>query len=299
MTRSPVVRRLRLAALAAAAVAGVLAPEPAEAQFMTGRRVDRERATGEARRATRELVEQVGFEQRLGDPLPLDLPFRDEQGRAVRLGDYFGAKPVVLALVYYRCPVLCPLVERGVVSGLKPLELAPGAEFEMVFVSIDPTDTPETAAERERGVVESYGRPASADGWHFLTGEADAIAALADAVGFRYAFDPATGQYAHAAGLTVATPEGRLSRYLFGVDYAPRDLKLALVESSTGTIGGPAERLLLVCFKYDASLGKYTAATMNILRIAATLTALGLVSYLYLALRRERGNRRLAAGGAA
>ena len=290
------------AALAVAAAWSALAPPPAAGQFMTGRRVDRERATQESRQSTRALVEQVGFEQRQGDQLPLALAFRDEAGREVRLGDYFGAKPVVLALVYFRCPVLCTLVERGLVSGLKPLGVVPGGEFEVVFVSIDPTDTAETAAERKRAVVESYGRPESAAGWHFLTGGEPAIAELAEAVGFRYAFDPASGQYAHAAGLTVATPEGRLSRYLFGVDFAPRDLQLALVESSAGTIGGPVEKLLLICFKYDATLGKYTAATLLAVKIGATLTLVALALFLYFALRRERRggrDRHLPAGGVA
>ena len=292
------VRRF-LAAGIGLAFAFAMAP-PAEARFMTGRRVERERVDAGAREFTsRQLVEQVGFEQRLGESLPLDLAFRDERGREVRLGDYFGAKPVVLGLVYYRCPVLCTLVERGLASGLKPLELEPGNDFEVVFVSIDPTDTPETARERKAATLTSYGRERTEPGWHFLSGDEGAIRRLADAVGFRYAFDPATGQYAHAAGLTVATPEGKLSRYLFGVDYAPRDLQLSLVESSNGKIGGPVDKLLLICFEYDATLGKYTAATLLTLRVGATLTLVALVTFLVVALRRDRRSRRLAAGGVA
>jgi protein SCO1/2 len=206
---------------------------------------------------------------------------------------------VVLALVYYRCPVLCSLVERGVASGLKPLALVPGRDFEVVFVSIDPADGPEAASERKRATLDHYGRDASPAGWHFLSGDQPAITALAEAVGFRYALDPVTGQYAHAAGVTVATPGGKLSRYLYGVDYAPRDFKLALVESSDGKIGSPVDRALLLCFRYDANLGKYTAATMLAIKAGATLTLAGVVFFLVGSLRRERRARRLAAGGVA
>jgi protein SCO1/2 len=195
--------------------------------------------------------------------------------------------------------VLCGLIERGLASGLKPLALEPGREFDVVFVSIDPTDTAARAGERKAETLAAYGRPASAPGWHFLTGDADAVAGLAAAVGFRYAHDPATDQYAHAAGLVVATPEGRLSRYLYGVEYAPRDLKLALVESSEGRIGGPVEKALLICFEYDAALGKYTAATLTILRVGATLTLGAVVAFLVFSLRRERRARQMVAGGVA
>jgi protein SCO1 len=284
---------------ALAGVAVLAAATAADGQFMTGKRVERDRLAAEAATPARQLVEQVGFDQNLGGALPLALAFRDEAGSEVRLGELFAGKPVVLGLVYYRCPVLCTLVERGLASGLKPLDLEPGRDFEVVFVSIDPTDTPETAAGRRRDVLEHYGRPASDAGWHFLTGDEAAIAALAEAVGFRYALDPETGQYAHAAGLAVATPDGRLSRYLFGVDFAPRDLKLALVESSNGKIGTVLDKALLICFRYDAALGKYTAATMRILRIGATLTLVALAAFLFFALRRERRDRRLPAGGTA
>lgn len=292
-------RGVALAAIAlGVCLAGALS-EAAEAQFMTGRRVDRERETSDQARASRELVEQVGFDQKLGSELPLDLPFRDESGREVLLGDYFGEKPVILALVYYRCPVLCTLVERGLASGLKPLEIEPGDEFDVVFVSIDPTDTPEGALERRDATLASYGRESTAAGWHFLTGDAEPIERLAEAVGFRYAFDESTGQYAHAAGITVVTPEGRMARYLYGVDYAPRDLKFALVEASEGAVGSPTDKLLLVCFRYDATLGKYTAATMTILRIAATATLVALGLFFYFTLRRGRRSERVAAGGVA
>jgi protein SCO1/2 len=287
----------RAAALAALLA---LAAAAAEGQFMTGKRVERDRLAAETATPARQLVERVGFDQKLGGELPLDLGFRDDTGRELRLGELFAAgRPVVLGLVYYRCPVLCTLVERGLASGLKPLDLEPGRDFEVVFVSIDPTDTPETAAGRRSDVLAHYGRDSAAAGWHFLVGDEASIARLADAVGFRYALDPGTGQYAHAAGLAVATPDGVLSRYLYGVDYAPRDLKLALVESSRGEIGTVLDKALLVCFRYDAALGKYTAATMTVLRIGATLTVLALGAFLFFALRRERRDRRLPAGGLA
>lgn len=284
---------------ACALLAALVAADAAHGQFMTGRRVDRDRLAAEAATPARQLVEQVGFDQRLGEAIPLDLRVRDESGRELALGELFGDKPVLLGLVYYRCPVLCTLVERGLVSGLKPLDLEPGSDFEVVFVSIDPSETPEIAAERKRAVLADYGRPATASGWHFLTAEEGEIRRLADAVGFRYARDPESGQYAHAAGLTAVTPDGLLARYLYGVDFAPRDLKFSLLEASGGRIGSPIDKALLVCFRYDANLGKYTAATMTILRIGATLTIAALGTFLFLALRRERRSRQLAAGGIA
>lgn len=292
-------RVLSRRAVALGAAAALACGAGAQAQFMTGKRVERDRLAAEAVTPARQLVEQVGFDQNLGAALPLDIAVRDETGREMRLGDLFGAKPVVLGLVYYRCPVLCTLVERGLVSGLKPLSLEPGTDFEVVFVSIDPSETPAVAAERKREVLAEYGRPATADGWHFLTADEAAIEELAGAIGFRFARDPETGQYAHAAGLTVATPDGTLARYLYGVDFAPRDLKFSLLEASAGRIGSALDKALLICFRYDANLGRYTAATMVILRIGATLTIVALAAFLFFALRRERRSRQLAAGGVA
>ena len=285
----------KAAALAVAAALGF--GVAAQAQFMTGVRSERDRLAAEAATPARQLVEQVGFDQKLGQALPLDVEVRDENGRALQLGELFGDKPVILGLVYYRCPVLCTLVERGLVSGLKPLTLEPGTDFEVVFVSIDPSETPELASERRRAVLADYGRPETADGWHFLTADEDAIARLAEAIGFRYALDRESGQYAHAAGLTVTTPQGQLARYLYGVDFAPRDLKFSLLEASEGRVGSPIDKALLICFRYDANLGKYTAATMVILRIGATLTIAALAAFFFFALRRERRSRQLAAGG--
>jgi protein SCO1/2 len=287
---------------ARAAAVGVLlvaAAGLAEAQFMTGRGLAPAVADPADALSAREIIDQVGFDQNLGAQLPLDLELRDETGATVRLGDFFGERPVVLGFVYYRCPVLCALIERGAAMAAKPLDLVPGRDYDVVFVSFDPTDTPEKAVEARERTLASWGRDEGRDGWHFLTAAPDAIERLTGVAGFRYVFEEATGQYAHAAGLVVATPEGRLSRYLYGAEYAPRDLKLALVESSAGKIGGAVEKLMLFCFRYDAGLGRYTAVSMLALRLAAAVSLAALVFYFALARRRGRRDRRLAAGGVA
>lgn len=245
------------------------------------------------------ISEQVGFDQRLGEPLPLDLPFRDETGKAVRLGDYFGAKPVLLALVYFRCPVLCPQIIIGTAAAMKGIPYEPGRDFEIVFVSFDPEDTAERAAEKKSAAVARYGKPSSAAGWHFLTGEADSIRRLTAAAGFRYAWDPTIQQFAHASGIIVATPDGHLARYLYGVEYAPKDLKLALFEAGEGRIGGLSEKLMLLCFNYDAALGKYTIATLLSIKVVATVTLAVLIFSIVWMLRSERRQARAAAGGIA
>lgn len=279
------------------ALAGVLAAAAAPAQFMTGRRAAP--STVAPALSAKDIVERVGFDQNLGAQLPLDAAFRDEHGRELRLGDLFGSRPVVLGLVYYRCPMLCTLVERGAAAAARPTGLVPGGDFDFVFVSFDPADTPELAARKKQEALVAYGPAASGAGWHFLTGGQDAIRALTDAVGFRWTVDPASGEFAHAAGLVVATPDGRVSRYLYGTEYAPRDLKLALVESSEGRIGGAVDKMLLYCFRYDAGLGRYTAVSMLALRVAAAATLVALLSYFAFALLRGRARKRLEAGGLA
>jgi protein SCO1/2 len=281
----------------ALALAGLAAASAAPAQFMTGRS---ESPADRPALAAKDIIERVGFDQRLGASLPLDASFRDEAGRPVKLGDYFGARPVVLALVYYRCPMLCTLVERGAAGAARALRQVPGRDYDFVFVSFDPQDTPERAAEKKRETVAAYGHPDAAAGFHFLTGAAPASAAVAEAVGFRWTTDPVTGEFAHAAGLVVATPDGRVSRYLYGAEFAPRDLKLALVESSQGKIGGPVEKMLLYCFRYDAGLGRYTAASLLALRVAAALTLAAIAGYfVFAAIRSRRGRGHAAAGGLA
>jgi protein SCO1/2 len=233
----------------------------------------------------------VGFDQNLGAQVPLDLVFRDETGAAVELGTYFGRRPVILVLSYYECPMLCTLVLNGLASGLKPVSFAPGEDFEIVTVSFDPREQPELAAKKKANYVELYGRPGAATAWHFLTGEEPAIRALTRAVGFRYRYDAASNQFAHAAGIMVLTPAGQISRYLFGIEYAPKDIRLALVEASAGKIGSFVDQLLLFCFHYDPETGKYGAAAINGIRAGGILTLAALVLYMIGAWRRERRAR--------
>ena len=210
------------------------------------------------RPATPGVLQEIGFDQRLGEALPLDAPFTDEQGRAVKLGDYFGKRPVVLSFVYYECPMLCTIGLNGLSAALQVLSFVPGQEFEVVTVSFDPKETPALAAAKKNAYLARYQRPGAEAGWHFLTGSEASIAALTRAVGFRYVWDESTKQFAHPAGLVVATPEGRISHYLFGVEYAPKDLRFALVEAASGRIGNAADQLLLYCYQYDPQAGRYS-----------------------------------------
>jgi protein SCO1/2 len=237
-------------------------------------------------------LREVGFDQHLGETLPLDLAFRDETGRAVRLGDYFGKRPVVLSLVYYECPMLCTLTLNGLVSALGVLPWTPGQEFELVTVSFDPRETPAQATAKKKAYLGRYHKPEAAAGWHFLTGDEAALRALTKAVGFRYAWDGASQQFAHPAGLVVATPDGRLARYLFGVEYAPKDLRLALLEASEGKVGSPVDQLLLFCYQYDPATGRYGAALMRVLRAGGVLTLLALGGFFVISLRQERAQAR-------
>ena len=232
-------------------------------------------------------LRNVGIDQKLNGRLPLDLHFRDETGRDIRLGDLFGARPVIITPVYYGCPMLCTQILNGLVSGLKPVSFDAGRQFDVLAVSFDPTETPELALKKKDAYVQRYGRAGSANGFHFLTGDEAAIKTLTNALGFRYTYDPKTKQFAHASGLMIATPDGRISRYLYGVDYAPRDLRLALVEASAGKIGSPVDELLLFCYHYDPATGKYGSIAINFLRLAAAATVLGIATLLTLLLRRE------------
>jgi protein SCO1/2 len=242
------------------------------------------------------MLENVGIDQRLGEQLPLDTSFVDESGNHVRLGDYFGKKPVVLALVYYTCPMLCNQVLNGLTSGLDVLSFDIGKDFEVVTVSFDPRETPELARDKKQTYIDWYKRPGAAEGWHFLTGDQASIAKLTDAVGFHYKYDAATKQFIHASGIMLATPGGKLARYFYGVEYAPKDLRLGLVESSENKIGNPVDRLLLYCYHYDPASGKYGAVAMNILRLAGIATIIGLVAMM-LFLKRRRPVESANAGG--
>jgi protein SCO1/2 len=233
-------------------------------------------------------LRQVGLDQRLHEQVPLALGFRDETGRAVQLGDFFGTTPVLLVLAYYDCPRLCPLVLDGLLKSLRVLTFDVGQQFQVVTVSINPEDTPALAAARKAQYVQRYARPGAANGWHFLTGEPAAIEQLAQAVGFRYAYDAEAGEYAHASGLIVLTSQGTIARYLYGIEYAPRDLRLGLVEASANRIGSPLEQVLLFCYRYDPATGKYTLMITNVIRVAGLSTVLALGTFMGLMWRRDR-----------
>jgi protein SCO1/2 len=221
-----------------------------------------------------DLLNQVGFDQHLDAQVPLDLPFRDEGGRAVLLGDYFGQAPVVMVLAYYKCPNVCSVSLHQLSDALRQLSFAAGQQYSVVAVSIDPSETPQDAQQKKDEIIASYGRPRETSGWHFLVGGQPAIHALAQALGFRYAYDFVQRQFAHPIGAIVLTPQGRIARYFFGIEYEPRDVRLGLVEASNDTIGSPIDQLLLRCFHYDPQLGKYDLVVMNIIRLASAATVL-------------------------
>lgn len=235
-----------------------------------------------------EMLKQVAFEQKLNNQLPLGLSFRDETGRSLPLQELFKDKPVIIAPVYYECPMLCDLTMSGVVKALKTLKLEPGRDFEMVMLSFNPKETPDLAAEKKKAYLKRYARKGTDQGWHFLTGEEPQIRQLTEAMGFRYVYDPSTKQYAHAAGIVVATPQGRVGRYIFGMDPSARDIRLAVVDSSQGKIGDPVAQLLLMCFHYDPSGGKYTLNVLTAVRVGGGLTVALMGAFLIISLRRER-----------
>ena len=239
-------------------------------------------------------LEEVGVEEQLDAKLPLELQFVNENGDGVRLGDYFdGERPVILTLNYYRCPMLCGLQLNGVVDGMEQMDWTPGVEFEMVTVSIDPLETPELAKAKKQNYLKRYQRPAAARGWHFLTGRQAEIERLAETVGFGYSYDVESGQYAHPAVVFVATPDGRVARYLYGIEYPPKCLRLALMEASEGTIGSPLDQLIMYCYHYDPSSRRYAPVAMNIMRLGGGATALALgLSLGALWLRELRRRRR-------
>jgi protein SCO1/2 len=241
------------------------------------------------------ILQNVGFDQHLDRQVPLDLPFVDDDGRPVRLGDFFGDKPVILVLAYFRCPMLCTEVLNGLVRGMLDMRFDAGKEFRVVTVSFDPREKPELAAAKKHSYVERYGRPGATDGWHFLTGEPEAIRRLTEAVGFRYTYDPRHDQFAHASGIMLLTPGGKISRYFYDVNYSGRDLRLGLVEASQGKIGNRVDQVLLYCFHYDPVEGKYGAAVMNFVRLGGVLTVVSLVTLVGLLLYQDRRKTRAAA----
>jgi len=256
----------RLAILALALLI-LLSAKPAKAQLEDDAPVQ----TAGVRPA---LLRNVGLDQNLGDSIPLDLTFRDEQGHPVALRQFFGEKPVILTLVYYQCPMLCTEVLNGLLRSTKELPLEIGKDFSIVTISIDPSERTVLASVKHQLYSGLYGRPGGPQGWHFLTGDEPQIKALAQAVGFRYAYDSASGQFAHPSGIMLLTPEGKLTRYFFGITYPSRDLRLALVEASQGKIGSPIDQILLYCYHYDPQTGKYGLLISHVIQAAGGLTVL-------------------------
>jgi len=238
-------------------------------------------------------LREIGFDQNLGKQVPLDTEFTDESGRTVKLGDYFGKRPVVMVFAYYDCPMLCTMVINGLASALDVLSLEPGKDFEIVTVSFDPRDTPATATAKKAGYILRYKKPNASAAWHFLTGRQPEIDRLTKAAGFRYAWDADTKQFAHPTGVIVLTPDGRLARYLFGIEYGPRDLRYAIVEASGGKVGTAVDSLLLYCYHYDPTTGRYGLGIMRAIRIGGAGTVLALGAFIVVMVRREkRGTRR-------
>jgi protein SCO1 len=232
-------------------------------------------------------LQNVGFEPQLNAQLPLYLNFRDESGRDVQLREYFGRKPVALALVYYGCPMLCNQVEMGVVGSLKMLSFNAGRDYEVIFVSFDTRETPDMAAKKKVTAVSRYARPETASGWHFLTGKEEAVHALASAANFRYSFDEQHNLFAHASGIMLLTPDGRISRYFYGVEYPSRDVRLGLVDASAGKIGNPIDHLLLFCFQYNPETARYSATVLKIVRLGGILTIFVIVAGILIFRRRD------------
>jgi protein SCO1/2 len=232
-------------------------------------------------------LQNVGFEPPLNGQMPLDLHFRDETGRDVSLREFFGQKPVILAFVYYNCPMLCDQVQMGVVGTLRMLSFNPGLDYEVLFVSFDSRDTPEQAAEKKKTALSHFRRPETAAGWHFLTGSKESIEAATKAANFRFTFDAKSNLFAHASGVLVLTPDGRISRYFYGVEYPGRDMRLGLVDASAGKIGSPIDHVLLFCYHYDPTTAKYSASILRIIRLGGVLTILCIVGGILISRRRE------------
>jgi protein SCO1/2 len=246
------------------------------------------------------VLKEVGIDQKLNQPLPADAVFKDETGAAIKLGDYFGKRPIVMALVYYDCPMLCTQVLNGMISSFKTLSLKPGEDFDIISISFDPRETAALADAKKKVYVNYLPEPKRAGantGWHFLTGDEENIRRVTEAVGFRYRFDQATNQFAHASAIYVVTPDGKLSHYFYGIEYAPRDLRLGLVEASQNKIGSAVDQLMLYCYHYDPETGKYGAVVLNLIRLGGVITIFAIVLLLFMLRKRGANRIRLQAGG--
>jgi protein SCO1/2 len=297
VARAAALHKLLFVVFLASFVAGAAQPLPAQVTGAPAAGYKRE--SGAPAATLPPVLREIGFDQNIGQGVPLDTTFRDETGRTVRLGDYFGRRPVVMVFAYYDCPMLCTVVVNGLASALAILSLEPHRDFEVVTVSFNPADTPAAAASKKAIYLERYKRPGAAAGWHFLTGDQPSIDRLTGAAGFRYAWDEGTRQFAHPSGIVVLTPEGRLARYLFGIEYGPRDLRFALVEASSGRVGSKVDALLLYCYHYDPMTGRYGLVIMRVIRLAGAATVVALATFIVAMVRRERAGptHRSAAAG--
>ena len=280
MRKSRLIARLSVVLLATACVPAVPGAQPMPSQGLA--------EGGQPSSAKPGILNEIGIDQRIGEQLPLDLPFTDETGRAVRLGDYFGKRPVILALVYYECPMLCTQVLNGLVSALGVMNFEAGREFDVVAVSFNPKEGPGLASQKKAAYMERYGRPHTAGGWHFLTGSEDSIRRLTSAVGFRYTFDDESKQFAHGAAIQVLTPKGVLARYFYGIEFSARDIRFGLIEASEERIGTRIDDVLLLCYHYDPSSGKYGTVVLGLVRLGGIATVLAFLAFLIVSLRRER-----------
>lgn len=230
----------------------------------------------------------VGFDPQLNKQIPLDAPFMDEYGQPASLREYSGKKPVVLAFVYFTCPMLCNQVEQAVVGTLKMISFNPGTDYEVVFISFDPTDTPDEALKKKHEAMSRFARPATETGWHFLTGNRESIDAVTKAADFRFTYDPKTRLFGHASGILLLTPDGRISRYFFGVDYPPSNVRLGLVDASSGKIGTPVDHILLFCYQYDPTKARYSATILTVIRMGGVVTLLCMAIGFVIFRRREQ-----------
>jgi len=272
---------------------GLLLPTTALAQKMTGSPATAgyKQTPGEPSASMPQALREIGFDQNIGHKIPLDTKFRDESGATVRLGDYFGQRPVVLVFAYYSCPMLCGQITNGLAGAMDLIRLESGKDFEVVVVSFDPKDTPQGAREKKAQYLHRYGRPEAASSTHFLSGDESQIRQLTSAAGFRYAWDADTQQYAHPSGVITLTPDGTLARYMFGIEYGPRDLRFGIIEASNGKTGTAVDNLLLYCYHYDPMTGRYGLVIMRTLRVAGVGTLLALGTFIVVMVRNERRRR--------
>ncbi len=241
-------------------------------------------------------LKHVGIEQHLNDQIPPDLTFRDETGKSVRLGDYFGKRPMILNLVYYKCPMLCSEVLSGLTSALKPMKFDVGKDFDVLTISFDPRETPQDATASKATWLKRYGHPGAEKGWHFLTGPQPSIDALTQAAGFQYDYSQKTGQFAHATAIMVLTPEGKIAQYYYGVEFSPKDLRLAMVQASNNKIGSLSDQILLYCYHYDPNAGRYSVLILRVLRVAGIVTMVLLGGFMFLMFRRDVTSAKSGAG---